>query len=186
MKDVATNRRILGMGVILKTSPALFAAAALGIFLYAYGRLNQLPANTTIDRILVEKSGRRLSVFQGGKTLKTYRIALGRNPIGPKEEEGDLKTPEGLYRIDGRNPQSRFHLGLHISYPSAEDTARAAARGVSAGCDIMIHGLPNEGAWVGAFRRRTDWTAGCIGLTNEEIEELWRVTPDGTVVEIRP
>jgi murein L,D-transpeptidase YafK len=174
------------MHVILKSLAAPFAAAVLGLFVYAHGSLNVLPANTTIERILVEKSCRKLSVFRGGKALKIYRIALGTKPVGAKQEEGDLKTPEGLYWIDGRNGESKFHLALHISYPSAEDTARAMARGTSAGCDIMIHGLPNDHGWIGAFHRRTDWTAGCIALTNEEIEELWRITPDGTPVEIRP
>lgn len=97
-----------------------------------------------------------------------------------------MKTPEGVYQIDHRNPQSNFHLGLHVSYPSEQDNARAKERGVSAGCDIMIHGLPNGHGWIGAFHRRKDWTAGCIALANEEIAELWRVTPDGTPIEIRP
>lgn len=147
---------------------------------------NPLSAGTTIDRIVVEKSARTLSVFVNGKKLKTYRVALGRNPIGPKREEGDMKTPEGVYKIDGRNPQSTFHLALHVSYPSAEDSAQAAERGVGAGFDIMVHGIQNGLGWIGAFHRGNDWTAGCIALTDEEIEELWRVTPDGTTIEIRP
>jgi len=97
-----------------------------------------------------------------------------------------MKTPEGVYKIDNRNAQSSFHLALHISYPSNDDNARAAERGVSAGFDIMIHGIRNGLGWMGAFHRRKDWTAGCIALNNEEIEELWRVTPDGTTIEIRP
>jgi len=140
----------------------------------------------TIDRILVEKSERKLSILRGGKVLKTYRVALGRNPIGAKEEEGDNKTPEGIYTIDYRNPKSDYHLALHISYPSAEDTTRAAQRGVNAGFDIMIHGLPNGQGWMGAAHRQKDWTAGCIAVTDKEIDELYRVTPDGTTVEIRP
>jgi murein L,D-transpeptidase YafK len=145
-----------------------------------------LPAGTIIDRIAVEKSARKLSIFREGKHLKTYRVALGRNPIGSKQQEGDMKTPEGIYQIDYRNPQSDYHLALHISYPSTDDVARALERGVPAGFDIMIHGLPNGGGWIGAFHRRKDWTAGCIALTDEEIEELFRVTPDGTAIEIRP
>ena len=97
-----------------------------------------------------------------------------------------MKTPEGIYKIDSRNPQSNFHLALHISYPSAEDTARAAARGFPAGYDIMVHGLPNGRGWLGAFHRRKDWTAGCIALSDQEIEELWRVTPDESTIEILP
>ena len=106
--------------------------------------------------------------------------------MGAKKQEGDNKTPEGIYKIDSRNPQSEFHLGLHISYPSDEDKARAAQRGVSAGFDIMIHGIQNGHGWIGAFHRLHDWTAGCVALTDEEMEELWRVTADGTPVEIRP
>ncbi len=121
-------------------------------------------------------------MFRDGNQIKTYRIALGRNPLGAKQEEGDMKTPEGIYKIDGRNPQSSFHLALHISYPSDEDDKRAAAHGVSAGFDIMIHGIQNGRGWIGAFHRWKDWTAGCIAVTDEEIEELWRVTPDGTTI----
>jgi len=164
----------------------LILICAFAIYLYAHHNWNSLPAGTTIDRIIVKKSARRLSIFRDGNEIKTYRIALGRNPIGAKQEEGDMKTPEGIYKIDGRNPQSSFHLALHISYPSGEDDKRAAARGVSAGSDIMIHGIQNGRGWIGAFHRWKDWTAGCIGVTDEEIEELWRVTPDGTTIEIRP
>ena len=162
------------------------AACALAFYLYAHHNWHPLPGGTAIDRIVVEKSARKLSIFHEGKQLKSYRIALGRNPAGPKQEEGDMKTPEGIYKIDSRNPQSSFHLGLHISYPSDEDNRRAATRGASAGFDIMIHGIQNGRGWIGAFHRWKDWTAGCIALTDEEIEELWRVTPDGTPVEIRP
>ena len=153
---------------------------------YAHHVWNPLPSGTKIDRIVDEKSARKMSVFTNGKELKSYRVALGRNPVGAKQREGDNKTPEGIYTIDSRNPQSDFHLGLHISYPSDEDKARAAQRGVSAGFDIMIHGIQNGHGWIGAFHRLHDWTAGCVALTNEEIEELWRVTADGTPVEICP
>ena len=155
-------------------------------YVYAHHVWNPLPTGATVERIVVEKSTRQLSVFANGKKLKTYRVALGHNPVGAKQEEGDNKTPEGIYKIDGRNPQSNFHLALHVSYPSDEDKERAAERGVSAGFDIMIHGIRNGLGWIGAFHRLNDWTAGCIALTDEEIEELWRGTPDGTTVEIRP
>jgi murein L,D-transpeptidase YafK len=159
---------------------------ALAIYLYAHHNWNPLADGTTIDRIVVEKSARRLSLFRNAVRIKTYPIALGRNPVGAKQEEGDMKTPEGIYKIDGRNPQSSFHLALHISYPSEDDDKRAAERGVSAGFDIMIHGIQNGRGWIGAFHRWNDWTAGCVAVTDEEIEELWRVTPDDTTIEIRP
>ena len=165
---------------------ALILICAFAIYLYAHHNWNTLPFGTTIDRIVVEKSARKLSVFRDGNRIKTYRIALGRRPLGAKQEEGDMKTPEGIYKIDSRNPQSSFHLALHVSYPSDEDDKRAAARGVSAGYDIMIHGIQNGRGWIGAFHRWSDWTAGCIAVTDEEIEELSRITPDGTTIEIRP
>lgn len=158
---------------------------ATAIFFFAHQDRKVLPAGTTIDRILVEKSERKLSILRGGKVLKTYHVALGRNPIGAKEQEGDNKTPEGIYTIDYRNPKSDYHLALHISYPSAEEITRAAQRGVNAGFDIMIHGLPNGQDRIGAAHRQKDWTAGCIAVTDEEIDELYRVTPDGTTIEIR-
>ena len=164
----------------------LILICAFSIYLYAHHNWNSLPAGTAIDRIIVEKSARRLSMFRDGNQIKTYQIALARSPQGAKQEEGDMKTPEGIYKIDGRNPQSSFHLALHISYPSDEDDQRAAARGVSAGYDIMIHGIQNGRGWIGAFHRWSDWTAGCIAVTDEEIEELSRITPDGTTIEIRP
>jgi len=165
---------------------AIICALGLAVYFYAHHNWRPLAPGTTIDRVVVEKAARKLSLFRDGRRLKSYRVALGRSPIGPKEKEGDMKTPEGIYKIDNRNAQSSFHLALHISYPSNDDNARAAKRGVLAGFDIMIHGIRNGLGWMGAFHRRKDWTAGCIALTDEEIEELWRVTPDGTTIEIRP
>ena len=159
---------------------------ALGVYVYAHHNWNSVPAGTTIDRIVVEKSLRKLSVFRDGHHIKSYPIALGRNPLGAKQQEGDMKTPEGIYQIDGRNPQSNFHLALHISYPSDDDDKQATAHAVPPGFDIMIHGVQNGRGWIGAFHRWKDWTAGCIAVTDEEIEELWRITPDGTAIEIYP
>jgi len=169
------------------TLPTIVSCALLlAVYFYAHNNWRTLPSGTTIDRIVVEKSARKLSILDDGRRIKTYRIALGRKPAGAKQEEGDMKTPEGIYKIDGRNAQSSFHLALHISYPSDEDNKRAATIGISAGCDVMIHGIRNGFGWIGAFHRCKDWTAGCVALTDEEIEELWRVTPDGTTIEIRP
>ncbi len=143
------------------------------------------PAGAVADRIVVEKAARRMHLQRAGVTLKTYRISLGRNPAGHKQQEGDSRTPEGRYVIDAHNPQSRFHLSLRISYPNAEDRRRAAARGVSPGGDIFIHGLPN-GTTSGAFFSGRDWTDGCIAVTNAEIREIWAMVKDGTPIEIRP
>jgi outer membrane protein assembly factor BamD (BamD/ComL family) len=138
------------------------------------------------DRILIEKNARRLMLISQGEVLKSYKIALGGNPIGPKERQGDNKTPEGTYVIDGRNMDSRFHLSLHISYPNERDKNRARNLGVSPGGDIMIHGIKNGFSWVGDAHTGVDWTKGCIAVTDEEIEEISKLAPNGTIVEIRP
>jgi tetratricopeptide (TPR) repeat protein len=139
-----------------------------------------------VDRILIEKQERRLTLISKGKVLKTYQIALGGNPNGPKERQGDNKTPEGTYVIDSRNKNSRYHLSLHISYPNEKDRKRAKELGVSPGGDIMIHGIKNGFSWVGDLHAEVDWTKGCIAVTDEEIEEINKLAPNGTTVEIRP
>ncbi|MBT1073522.1 L,D-transpeptidase family protein [Pelotalea chapellei] len=139
-----------------------------------------------IDRILIEKKERRLTLLSKGEVLKSYRIALGGNPIGPKERQGDNKTPEGTYVIAARNKDSRYHLSLHISYPNEKDKKRARELGVSPGGNIMIHGIKNGLSWVGDGHTEVDWTQGCIAVTDEEIEEIAKVARNGTLVEIRP
>jgi len=139
-----------------------------------------------VDRILIEKNARRLMLISQGEVLKSYKIALGGNPIGPKERQGDNKTPEGTYVIDGRNKDSRFHLSLHISYPNERDKKRAKKLGVSPGGDIMIHGIKNGFSWVGDAHTAVDWTKGCVAVTDEGIEEISKLAPNGTIVEIRP
>lgn len=121
-----------------------------------------------------------------GKILKTYKIALGTRPVGAKVQQGDHKRPEGAYVLDRRNPHSHFYRALHISYPNARDRARAAKLGVSPGGDIYLHGLPNGYGWVGSGHRLKDWTDGCIAVTDEEMDEIWRAVPDGAPIEIKP
>ncbi len=140
----------------------------------------------SVDRILIEKSKRRLMLISKGEVLKSYKIALGGNPTGPKERQGDNKTPEGTYVIDARNRDSRFHLSLRISYPNERDKKRAKELGVSPGGDIMIHGVKNGFSSVGEAYTGVDWTKGCIAVTDREIEEIDKLAPSGTIVEIRP
>jgi len=149
------------------------------IFSYA---IQQGPA----DKVLIEKKERRLTLMSKGEVLKIYKIALGGNPEGPKERQGDNKTPEGTYFIDARNKDSDYHLSLHISYPNERDKKRAKELGVSPGGDIMIHGIKNGFSWVGDAHTEADWTKGCIAVTDEEIEEIEKLVPNGTLVEIRP
>jgi murein L,D-transpeptidase YafK len=164
----------------------ILCVAALGVLAAAYLNLDPLPQDAVADRVLVEKSARRLTLLWNGSVLKSYRIALGRTPVGPKEYEGDQRTPEGVYSIDFHKPDSDYHLALHISYPEQRDIDRAGAQGLSAGSDIMIHGLPNGRGWIGRFHQRRDWTAGCVAVADFEIEEIYRAVADGTPVEIRP
>jgi outer membrane protein assembly factor BamD (BamD/ComL family) len=138
------------------------------------------------DKVLIEKKDRRLTLLSKGEVIKTYRIALGGNPVGPKERQGDNKTPEGTYIIDSRNRESGYHLSLHISYPNEKDKMRAKELGISPGGDILIHGIKNGFSWVGASHARVDWTKGCIAVTDEEMEEIAKLVPNGTIVEIRP
>jgi murein L,D-transpeptidase YafK len=164
--------------VICLITVGLAAAAYLNVF--------PLPRDAVADRIVVEKGARRLTLFRDGQALKSYSVALGRAPVGAKEYEGDQRTPEGIYKVDFHKPDSDYHLALHISYPEQHDIDRAAVQGLSAGSDIMIHGLPNGRGWIGRFHRRSDWTAGCIAVADFEIEEIYRAVPDGTPVELRP
>lgn len=127
-----------------------------------------------------------MDLMRSGQILKTYRIALGGEPVGRKVRRGDHRTPEGVYVIDRRNSQSQFHRSLHISYPNAEDKERAKRLGVSPGGDIFIHGLPNGYGWIGAAHRAKDWTDGCVAVTDHEIEEIWLLVDNGTPVEIWP
>ena len=167
-----------------------FAVLALGVWAAATTSCDQPTgpqrANAAIDRIVVEKGARQMHLLDHGKTVRTYRVALGRDPLGHKQQEGDSRTPEGLYVIDARNPGSRFHLSLRVSYPNAEDRRRAAARGVAPGGDIFIHGLPNGDGDAGRDYAGRDWTDGCIAVTNAEIREIWAMVKDGTPIEIRP
>ena len=144
-----------------------------------------LPDNVQVDSIVVEKSKHSISLLKSGEVLRTYRVALGRGGPEPKSRDGDARTPQGTYQIDSHNPRSSFYRALHISYPDATDVAAARARGVSAGGDVEIHGIRNGLGWLGSLHRAVDWTAGCIALTDREMDEVWRVVPDGTPIVIK-
>jgi murein L,D-transpeptidase YafK len=137
-----------------------------------------------IDRIVVEKSARRMVVYRDGKALREYRIALGFSPKGAKMRQGDGKTPEGRFRVDRLNAQSSYHLSLGLDYPQAADVQRASAGGYDPGGDIFIHGQPN--ALPDDMILKGDWTAGCIAVSNVEIREIFAATASGAVVDVRP
>jgi murein L,D-transpeptidase YafK len=141
---------------------------------------------TGVDRIVVYKHQRRLVLLSDGKELRSYKVALGGEPSGPKMRQGDHRTPEGSYVLDSRNANSHFYKAFHISYPSSKDIAAARKLGVSPGGDIMLHGLPKEYAFVGKAHALHDWTDGCIAVSNEEMDEIWKLVRVGTPIDIKP
>lgn len=144
-------------------------------------------AGPRVDRVVVEKSKRKLYLLRNGEKFREYPILLGAMPRGPKMQAGDLRTPEGVYTLDWRNPKSRFYKAMHISYPSPSDRERAEEKGVDPGGMVMIHGEHYEPAMRRVLRRNPkDWTEGCIALNNEDIDELWHTVPVGTPIEIKP
>lgn len=138
------------------------------------------------DRVIVEKENRKLYLMQNGEAFRTFDIALGVEPVGDKEREGDQKTPEGRYSLDDRNPDSDFFLAIHISYPDSADRAAARARGYDPGGAIMIHGQPNVPTYSTAYYRTQDWTNGCIAVSNSDMIDIWLMTDNDTPIEILP
>lgn len=150
--------------------------------LYEY----KLSKKDLIDSIVVAKRAHLLTVYQKNKELKIYRVALGGNITGAKHFEGDNKTPEGLYRIFDKNPASKYHKNLGVSYPSAADRKYASSKKKAPGGDIKIHGLPNGEGYIGKAHLLHDWTIGCIAVTDEEIDELYMHAPVGIPIMILP
>lgn len=139
------------------------------------------------DYVVVKKTERKLYLYRGTRIIKTYRIALGQQPDGHKTREGDSRTPEGIYTLDWRNPNSKFYRSIHVSYPSKTDNRNARERGDSPGGAIMIHGQPSS--WVDKTKllfNQDDWTEGCIAVQNHEMDEIWEAVEDGTPIEIIP
>ena len=152
----------------------------LGALLAVIGAGSSRAASGDVTRILVEKRARRMTLFAGRRAVKTYRIQLGFAPRGTKRRFGDGRTPEGSYFIDSRNPNSAFHLSLGINYPNRSEMLKARAAKIDPGGDIFIHGEPNNSVPP----THPDWTAGCIAVTNAEMEEIWRLVPLGTLIDI--
>jgi len=138
------------------------------------------------DKVLVEKAERKLHLLKNGVPFRTFEIALGFAPEGDKRMEGDQKTPEGTYLLDGRNPESDYFLSIHISYPNNRDRTEARAKGVQPGGAIMIHGQPNSPTYSAAYYAREDWTNGCIAVSNSDMIDIWLMTPDSVQIEIVP
>ena len=152
--------------------------------------LTALPAQAgdfpLADKVVVEKENRKLHLMKNGEAFRTFDIALGVAPLGDKEREGDQKTPEGLYSLDERNPDSDFFLAIHISYPSSADRADARHNGFDPGGAIMIHGQPNLPTYSTAYYRKEDWTNGCIAVSNSDMIDIWLMTSNDIPIEILP
>lgn len=152
--------------------------------------VDELPPATTrmssIDKVLVIKSERRLQLISRGEPLKTYRISLGKQPLGAKAREGDKRTPEGFYWLDWRKVSTRYNLAMHVSYPNISDSAKARREGAEPGGMIMIHGTPLDEEYPEWYFHTLDWTEGCIAMRNDDMREVWSLVKDGTMIEIRP
>lgn len=146
----------------------------------------KIPAGTTIDRLVVYKHRHRMEAYAGNTLVKVYTVAIGRVPVGHKQQEGDKRTPEGQYRINEKNPHSGYHKNLGISYPNIADRKTARAHGVPPGGEVKIHGLKNGRGYIGKFHRFRDWTNGCIALTDEEVDELYDHVILGATIVIYP
>ena len=138
------------------------------------------------DLVIIEKAARKLHLLQDGEIFRTFKIALGIQPVGDKKQEGDFRTPEGRYLLDSRNPNSDYFLSIHISYPNALDRSEAQELGVEPGGAIMIHGQPNVPTRSEVYYRTQDWTNGCIAVSNSDMIDIWLMTGDETPIEIRP
>jgi murein L,D-transpeptidase YafK len=166
----------------------LFLIAAAGLLALQPGRPGTAAARDfpVADKVVVEKAKRKLHLMKAGEAFRTFDIALGIEPEGDKLEEGDNRTPEGLYWLDLRNPDSDYFLSIRISYPNEEDRRAARRMGVDPGGQIMIHGQPNSPTWSAAYYRQTDWTNGCIAVSNSDMIDIWLMTPERVPIEIRP
>lgn len=143
-------------------------------------------AQPSVEQLLVHKQERRLEVIRDGQVIRSYRIALGRQPVGHKQRAGDNRTPEGIYHINWRHRSPNYNLSLHLDYPNLRDRAEAWKRGLDPGGMIMIHGTPIDEEYPEWFFKGLDWTNGCIALDNADMQELWDLIADGTRVEIKP
>jgi murein L,D-transpeptidase YafK len=167
---------IVGESIAIDSSAAVGVAAPLS-----------LSASIPIaDQIIVRKSERRLYLMRRGEVLRSYRVALGLMPSGPKERAGDFRTPEGRYQLTRRNPRSDYFLSILVSYPNDDDMRRAHREHVDPGGSIMVHGLPNNLRHPPDYYAKADWTDGCIAMSDSDMVELWMMTQDNIPIDIRP
>ncbi|MEM8844372.1 MAG: L,D-transpeptidase family protein [Pseudomonadota bacterium] len=152
-----------------------------------FGKSQSTSKKEIVDYVLVRKKERLLILYSGDELVKSYSIVLGKQPEGHKQQEGDSRTPEGIYTLDWRNPHSKFYRSIHVSYPNRQQLLAAREAGINPGGEIMIHGQPSN--WSERIKltfKETDWTEGCIALENQDMLEVWNLVRDGTLIEIKP
>ena len=169
---------VIGFSLAIITSTSAIAAEGVS------ENKQAMPKSIMIDKVFVDKSARTLQLLSDDKVIKSYHIALGGNPIGHKQQQGDQRTPVGNYTLDYKNEKSGYYRSIHVSYPNTADKARAKSRGVSAGGDIMIHGQKNGFGAFGILNQQRDWTEGCMAVTNDEMDEIMAAVKIGTAIEI--
>src|SRR5688572_5950517 len=164
----------------------IFGLVILVVATYYFYPEKTLPAETRINKILIRKNDREMDVYSNESLIKTFSISLGGNPYGHKQVQGDQRTPEGRYFVDSKNNRSGYHKNLGISYPNKNEKGEAKRKGIDPGGEIKIHGIRNGFGFIGKFQRWYDWTDGCVALTDQEIDELYKSVEIGTPVEILP
>ena len=169
---------VIGLSLAIITSTSAIATEGVS------ENKQAMPTSIMIDKVFVDKSARTLQLLSDDKVIKSYHIALGGNPIGHKQQQGDQRTPVGNYTLDYKNENSGYYRSIHVSYPNTADKARAKSRGVSAGGDIMIHGQKNGFGAFGILNQQRDWTEGCMAVTNDEMDEIMAAVKIGTAIEI--
>ncbi len=179
MRSLRSSRGIIG-GLALAAGLLPFAPSR------ALADDISVPGREPVDRIVVEKAKRTMTLFRDQHEVGKYRVAIGQDPVGPKTKRGDMRTPEGIYFVDYKVRHSRFYKALHLTYPNRDDRTRADSLGVPPGRDIMIHGMSERQLWMGDVQYLFDWTYGCIALTNSEIDQIWELVTPWTLVEIKP
>ena len=169
---------VIGFSLAIITSTSVIAAESTS------ENKQAMPTSIMIDKVFVDKSARTLQLLSDDKVIKSYHIALGGNPVGHKQQQGDQRTPVGNYTLDYKNEKSGYYRSIHVSYPNAADKARAKSRGVSAGGDIMIHGQKNGFGAFGILNQQRDWTEGCMAVTNDDMDEIMAAVKIGIAIEI--
>ncbi|QYJ67353.1 L,D-transpeptidase family protein [Flavobacterium litorale] len=163
-----------------------FLFLIIPFLIYYFYPETKLPENRVVDKLIVYKGKRQMEAYSGKELLKIYTVSLGKAPVGHKQYEGDNRTPEGTYHITERNPNSSYHKNLGVSYPNELDIENAKNLGKPPGGAIKIHGLPNRLGHIGKLHRWKDWTAGCIAVTDAEVDELYLAVTHNAVIEINP